>query len=258
MSTSYAPPLDRLLTLGEPDSRKNWLDYPAFDIASEHVPELLRMVSDEALSIASPETSEAWGPVHAWRAIGQLGATEAVGPLLERMGRVSDSNYDEWFCEDFAHIMGLIGPAAVPELADFLATQWHDRWARSYVASAIEEIAKRQPETRAECVTILTRQLDRAEENGWELNGCLIAGLVDLKAVESADVIERAFAKRLVDETMNGDWPYVKHELGLGPKPPPRRFVPMPSFGSGTLNPRQRAAVRRKKAKAQRKRVKRK
>ena len=42
-----------------------------------------------------------------------------------------------------------------------------------------------------------------------------MAYLLDLKAVEAADVIERAFRAGDVDEMVVGDWPDVQQALGL-------------------------------------------
>ncbi len=63
----------------------------------------------------------------------------------------------------------------------------------------------------------------------------MIGYLADLKAIESAEVIERAFAAGLVDESVCGDWTTIREELGvagLGLVPDrPRR--PRPHFGFG-------------------------
>jgi hypothetical protein len=42
-----------------------------------------------------------------------LDAVEAVGPLLGMMNRLSELR-DEWYLEDFPHVFGMIGPAAMP------------------------------------------------------------------------------------------------------------------------------------------------
>jgi hypothetical protein len=56
--------------------------------------------------------------------------------------------------------------------------------------------------------------------------------LLNLKAVESAEIIERAFAADTVDETVVGDWGVARRELGvrglgLIPEECPARRRPM-------------------------------
>jgi len=62
---------------------------------------------------------------------------------------------------------------------------------------------------RDEIVAILTRQLDLFERADEELNAFVISALLDLKAVESAPVMERAFAADRVDLSVCGDWSNV-------------------------------------------------
>ncbi len=59
------------------------------------------------------------------------------------------------------------------------------------------------------------RQLERFAENDEELNAFLIYSLVNLKALEAAPLIERAFAADRVDTFIMGDWYDVQVELGL-------------------------------------------
>lgn len=61
----------------------------------------------------------------------------------------------------------------------------------------------------------MTRQLANAARNGLTLNGAIIACLLNLKAVESADAIKRAFSRRLAETSLVGDWRHVQYELGL-------------------------------------------
>jgi HEAT repeat protein len=259
MSTPYAPPLDRLLTLGERVQDDEWLDYLGLGIGREHIPELVRMAGDESFFEHAPDAPEIWAPLHALRALGQLRDPSAVEPLLARLASFDDENWDGYFSEELAPVMGLIGPAALPALTAFLAEPGNNPWARGDVARAIRSVADKNPDSRGECVGILTRQLEKAEENSPNLNTLLITSLIDLKAVEAAAAIEAAFSRGLVDEWMIGDLPRVKYELGLGPEPPRHsgRFGPRAPLFPGAANARERAAARRKKAKAERRRKRR-
>jgi len=71
------------------------------------------------------------------------------------------------------------------------------------------------PEEREECIGVLTKQLERFDENELELNGFLISYLVDLNAVESMTSIGAAFEKDCVDFMIMGDLEDVEIALGL-------------------------------------------
>ena len=90
-------------------------DYVAeFQLTPAHIPELIRLAAMWADPQDDwPEDGPIWAPVHAWRALAQLGAVEAVTPLLEMS---SDLHYDDWQFEDFPHVFALIGAGAIPPL----------------------------------------------------------------------------------------------------------------------------------------------
>jgi hypothetical protein len=267
MSEPYPPPLDRLLTLGEPERNKDWADYSELGIGPDHRAELLRMAGDPQFDAMPPESPAVWAPVHAWRALGQLRAAEVLDPLLARLARVTDENWDEtWddtLARDFSRIAALIGPGILPRLSAFLADRERDHSARGIAAEAIKEIGLAHPETRIECVAILTGELEQAHQNDDGLNGFLISYLLDLKAAESGPVIESAFRRGLVDETVAGDWAWIRYQLGLGPKPAGRNQYGMITAPTGShANPAQRAKARskarRKEAKASKRKNRRK
>ena len=69
----YTPPVNQLLSLGQPRGHDFTSDYAALGITSEHVPELLRMVADEGLHNASGESKLTAGGV-----VSGLGLTSVV------------------------------------------------------------------------------------------------------------------------------------------------------------------------------------
>src|SRR5438093_123369 len=78
MSNDYKDPVARLLTLGDARPVKTWPNYLELGLSREHVPELIRMATDDELNWADSESLEVWAPIHAWRALGQLRAEEAA------------------------------------------------------------------------------------------------------------------------------------------------------------------------------------
>ena len=125
MSTiDYPPPVDKLLTYGRPEPRsaQDWPDYLELGLGPEHIPDLLRMTANEELWEAGEDASENWAPVHAWRALGQLRAVNAVEPLLHLL---VERVRDDWAMDELPQVYGLIGAAAIPthaiSLPGFLA-----------------------------------------------------------------------------------------------------------------------------------------
>ena len=71
------------------------------------------------------------------------------------------------------------------------------------------------PAVRVECVSLIVQPLEQFAANDPTLNGCLISDLIDLKAVEAAPLMARAFEANQVDLSVAGDWEDVQVELGL-------------------------------------------
>jgi hypothetical protein len=91
---------------------------------------------------------------------------------------------------------------------------------------------------RDHVVGVLADQLAKHEPSVYSFNAFLIGYLADLKSSESAEVIERAFAAGLVDESVCGDWTTIRQELGVAGLGlvPDRPRPPRPHFGlAGSL-----------------------
>lgn len=209
---SYPLPVDKLLTLGDCHNFRRWPNYLELGLGPEHIPDLIRLATDEELRWADSENLEVWASVHAWRALGQLHAEAAIEPLMQLFHRVED---DEWALEELPEVYGMIGPAAIPPLTTYLADESHGLYPRITAAYSLERIGNMHPEARAECIAVLSHQLERFAEDDIALNAFLILYLSDLKAVEAIEVIERAYAAGRVDEFVMGDLDDVQVKLGL-------------------------------------------
>lgn len=212
---SYQPPVDTLLTCGVNDwiTPDRWPDYRKFGIGPEHISELIKMATDEELHDADAQSTEVWAPMHAWRALGQLSAEKAIEPLLGLFSRLED---DDWVQEELPDVFGMIGPAALPALAEYMADLSHTVSSRISAITSIEKIVKRWPGARSECLALLEKTLERFEENESLVNGFLVRALVKLGAKEAEPLIKRAFDAEYVNTMVMGDWAEVK--VGLGRK----------------------------------------
>jgi hypothetical protein len=179
------------------------------------------MVSDTGLNEA--DEPEIWAPVHAWRALAQLRAVEAVEPLVEFM-KVAD---DDAVTQEFVTVFGMIGPAAIPALAAVIADPAAGWLPSSVAGGGLAEIGTRHPESREECVGLLVRALERNTGRDPEIVGDIAGDLLQMKAVEAIDAIREAFRVGAVDVTVSGD--LEDAEIDLGPRE--HRTTPKPHYG---------------------------
>ena len=211
----YATPVRRLLNIGETPSYRlsEWPDYCArFGLQRDHIGDLVRMACDAGLNQADPTSSEVWAPMHAWRALGQMRAEEAVSPLLALLITAED---DEAVGEELPVVFGMIGQAAISPLSGFLLDRSNPELVVSTALSGIKEIAARHPECRAECVGILVRVLEPQAETDPTISGFAVWALIDLGASEAIEAIRDAFRRDAVDISIVGDVEDVEIALGL-------------------------------------------
>jgi hypothetical protein len=212
-ANSYGSPVNQLLTYGKPgvQSSNEWPNYLELGLGLAQIPDLIRLVIDEDLNKIELDIPEGWAQVHAWRALGQLRAEEAIEPLLTLL----NVDFSDWLLEELPEVFALIGPVALPALAAYIADVSYDEFARICVINGIEQIAIHWPESRPACIASLMKQLEQFEENEITANGFLISNLVTLQANEAAPLMEQAFADDYVDLSIMGEWEDVQEKLGL-------------------------------------------
>ena len=147
-------------------------------------------------------------------------------PLLEMVEELHHSD-DDWYLEEFPHVWGMIGEATIDPLSRYLADDQNGEFPRCAAINGLREVARYHPQTRDQTVKILTTELAKerspeTDDDNGSLNGWFLAALLDLKAAESAETIERAFAANVIDPTIAGDWGDARKTLnvdGLGLAP---------------------------------------
>lgn len=225
MDHGYADPVAKLVTHGKCDhERRNepWPDYLALGFTKDHVPSLIEMVSDSTLNDAHPDSIEVWGPLHAWRTLAQLGAEEAVQPLV----RLFENTEDDWLLQELPVVFSMIGPASIPALDAFLRDDAIDPLDRTAIPECLERIAKDHSTAAKTCVDVLLRQLEKHETNDPTLNAILVLALVNLETTKAIDAIRATFAKDRVDISVFGDLEDVEISLGIRKK----RSTPRPRY----------------------------
>jgi hypothetical protein len=264
----YPPPLDQMLTLGEPAFDDD-LDYLSLGLTQDHIPDLIRMLEEmqeirlsSSLHLEEIETEDEdeiaffWAPIHAWRALGQLKAEEAIPALLGQLHHVDD-NDDEWFMEEADDILVQIGPAAVEPLREYIENTQHGLYARITAVETLEKLGNQYPEVHERCKAILIGILEGYAGHHETMNGFLIDALIGLKAVEATPLVEQIFKAGQVDALLYADFEDYQEDMGLIPpreKPQIRNFPHMAP--ASTLKAEGKAAKESKKEKSKRKQEK--
>ena len=212
-----------LLEYGEADRGRDWPDYLQYGFVEKDVPALLDLVADEAFDQAGSDSAEVWGPLHAWRTLGQLGSSKAAIPLIAQFDRLCE---DDWALPELSTVMGMLGEPAITPLVSCLNEPQYKEFARVIAADGLAEIAKRQPACRERIIQCYRDYMRSPDVLAHALNGLLIGHLLDLDAKEAIDDIRQFFAKDCVDITCAGDLEEVEIELGFRSK----RSTPKPDF----------------------------
>jgi len=111
-------------------------------------------------------------------------------------------------CPKFFKAFGL------PALAAYLAYPYRNPMSRIVAGDCIYHIGRKYSEVKGECIRIFMDQLKIYEKNDSTLNAFLIEFLIDLNAMNSIDLIKKAFESGCVDETEIG-WDYVRENFPL-------------------------------------------
>ncbi len=217
----YPEPVRQLIEAGLPADP--WPDYPAqYGLTRAHIPELIRLVEDHDLRWGEPpagfkegdDLAEWYGQIHAWRALAQLKAEEAIPAVLGILHQVDDYD-DDWLGEESYVVFPMFGPAAVAPLAAYLLDASNEDFARIAAGSSLEKMVGAYPDTQADCIAALVAALQRFDQNEESVNGLVIHSLVELKAVEHIALIEQVFKAGKADEMIRGDFEDIQVDLGL-------------------------------------------
>jgi hypothetical protein len=208
----YPYPVSELLNHGpvEDGDPDEWFDYVGhYGFSEDDVPILLSLASDTNLDFENP--NQQYAPIHACRALGQLGDAGADLYLVKLL----DDCENDWLTESALVALTMLGPPSLTALKRYFEWPETSYWSQLNAAKGFLLFAQRYPQCRDECIQCLTQALSNYSQQTPEMNSFLIYNLVQLKAVEASKTIEQAFHSGQVNEDINGPWPAVQVALGL-------------------------------------------
>ncbi len=222
---NHANRIHTLFELGEIQHDEPWLDYLAHGLSDADVPALLTLIADKSLQNADYDSNEIWVPNHAWRALGQLGCSRCVEPLLLLLE--DELAQDIWAAEELPIVMAMIGVDAIVPLASYLRDNSHDEEARMIVAESLKSVAEKWPASSDQVVEVFTRYLAEPDTQQVDFNGIVVCCLLDLQARDAIEPIRALYAAGAVDISYAGDIEDVEIALGYREA----RATPQPIHG---------------------------
>jgi hypothetical protein len=226
MTHDYSPPVSQLLSYDsvKPVRLPDWPDYVSeFGFTAEHVPALLQLMQDTALAEFDPDhppslpdyidPETAWcAPIHAWRSLYQLQVLEI---FEEHALDLLQSELDEWAGEDFIDMIQSWGPPVIEPVTQLIADNLATENRILPLIEGLYKLPEKFPDARDRVVGILMRLLETYATNEIDNNSFLAIGLLQLKATESAELLEQAYEAGQIDEFIAATWPGAQVELGL-------------------------------------------
>jgi hypothetical protein len=243
-ATDYPAALHPFLTLGEHYSGT----YIELEAGREHIPDLIRLATDERLLRANRVQPHEFAPIHAWRRLGQMRAKEAAQPLTVVLGLP-----DPLIVEELPQVYALIGPEAIPTLADVLADSEELPFGRVTTLSCLRVMADEYPQVYDLCVSLMLAQLEQHAQNGVMLNSFLVQALVGMGVADAAELIVRAYSAGEIWTEIAGTLKDNLVKLGVAMSPEMRALLGRANDDTDDTK-RRRAAARRADAKKKAKR----
>lgn len=208
----YTHPVTLLLKHGpiRSSATGKWFDYVGnYGLGEIDVPELISLAQGVEIDWNDPQQHDA--PIHACRALGQLGDAAADSYLV----RLLDDDENTGVTESVLVALSMLGSRSLAVLKQYFEQPETSPWSQALAAEGIAVFAKKYPDFRDECIEFLAQALAQHSQNAPELNGFLIQNLAKLQATEAVGEIKAAFQSGLVEGGISDTWANVQIALGL-------------------------------------------
>ncbi|WP_309386434.1 hypothetical protein [Cerasicoccus frondis] len=208
---TYSDKLKPLLKLGAPTRGPQWLDYAKqFGLTTADEAELLRMAQDKDLNQLKSKNRAVFAPLHAIRALKQVGTEAIVTPLIQILEAYED---DDWVSVDIPRTLAKLGKSVIPEIEQYLRNVSNSESARFSLASFYTACDEQHPHLRSTLTNSahsLISDFDRFEP---EFNAFIICELMRLHAISSLPAIRLACLSKQVEEIICGDYADIKAHI---------------------------------------------
>ncbi len=214
---AYEEPVAALLGLGESALGKiDTIDYrQAHGIGPQQREQLERMLSDPVFHQIDSQSAEAFAPIHAWRALSQIGDVRSL-PVL--FAALLEPDVGDWDYEELPEVIGRFGAAALSQVMDEHRRHFvepdDDESALLSLQLIMALIVERTLATRATVIERLRWVVTDRQTNRDTSRADAIEHLAALRAQECLPLIEQAFADQAVD-TSYSDLPRVRRALSV-------------------------------------------
>jgi hypothetical protein len=165
---------------------------------------------------------EVWIPLHAWRALAQLGDVSMIQPFAELLSELED---DDRITDDAGRVVETLGSATLSrwfEILDMFEANGKTLCANPLV-DGISDIGKKHLEARRYVTDEFSRRLEQHAKFDEGYNGYLILSLLELLAKKALHAIAAAFADNTVDGLVV-NWESVIEAFQLPPSSQPSDY----------------------------------
>ena len=200
--------VDVIGTLGEVAENEAWIDYLQYSHSSKDVTPLLAVIVDYQNYMAAEDGGSSWKPVHAWRALGQIGLARAIEPLI---GQFNLLHEDDWAFIELPQVVAMLGADSLPPLAAYLLQPGHDEFARAMALEALVLLQQQQPELQQAVKNSLLAYLQNPDTLHTAFNGLLVGEALDLEFTDLRPAIENLYQNNWVDTDVCGKLDYVQN-----------------------------------------------
>lgn len=194
----------------DPDPTQRNTNFSALRLTQADAPILLDLLlhSDEL----NNQESTWFVTLYAWRALKSLDTPVDISELLTALELYQDH---DWALDELPGVVAAAGERALAPTLDYIQNAERDEFLRSLAVEILPLVGHDHPELRATIVEQLTTLLAQQTAETPELNAFLVSALLDLKALESLVVINKAYEDNKVAIAIVGDFEDVEIELGL-------------------------------------------
>jgi hypothetical protein len=197
----HSEKISAIFQFGICEINQQWPDYVGqLSLIEEDILELIEIVENSNLAMVSTGCSiEDCAPMHAWRALGQIGALGAVKPLFQAL--INQKNDEAfWYAIELPEVIRLIGLHSINIITSFLNENSDIEWNyQLIVVQSLVNVALANPESREHVISIITHFLEDYKTNYSSHNACLIKELSRLEAKKVSTLVRNIISEDEID-----------------------------------------------------------